>query len=519
MIAIIIEDESEILTGMKEVLETHCSKIEHVYAVSNAEKALLMIRDYHPDLIITDIVLPEMSGLELIEQLPSAPYKPKIVVVSSYSNFHYAQRSIQLGALDYVLKPFDKEEFARKIVEVTELIELEQLQTRELTDQISIAQLGTKALIEKFMLGICMDPTTLQEHIFHRLKMWDMTWLVEKPIVVIALEGEMKSQQRLSEKETELRNFAIGNIVAEILPLYESSVLIKNNSQIWILVTSNPDIKQLCLDIQRNISHYQRMDVNIGIGDWQQSLQHISKSYDQALLASKVGIMNKHSKITFYADIALKEKDIRATNEEIITEIYKRDMNLIRQKVKEIIATFAVSTDVHNIQSLAQKCLDWVVEIIAILRDSIDSNHREIPISLWDAIDECKNITELTEVITAYFELLSKKLSIPLSNAIIDRVKTYMEQSFHEEITLQSLADRVTLHPVWLSQLFKREIGQTFTEYLVELRVNKAKELLRNSNMKIYEIAESIGYQDLQSFGRTFKKKTHLTPKEYRYGK
>ncbi|ALS28722.1 AraC family transcriptional regulator [Paenibacillus sp. 32O-W] len=88
-----------------------------------------------------------------------------------------------------------------------------------------------------------------------------------------------------------------------------------------------------------------------------------------------------------------------------------------------------------------------------------------------------------------------------------------------EDITLSKIAEELSIHPVWLSQVFKKETGQTFTDYLTDLRINRAKTLLRETSMKVYEIATAVGYNDLQYFGSLFKKKTGETPKAFRYGK
>jgi two-component system response regulator YesN len=90
---------------------------------------------------------------------------------------------------------------------------------------------------------------------------------------------------------------------------------------------------------------------------------------------------------------------------------------------------------------------------------------------------------------------------------------------FKEDLTLQIVADELSLHPVWLSQIIKKETGQTYLDHLTERRIERARELLRDTNLKIYEIAEQVGYHDLQHFGQIFKRRSGQTPKEYRYGK
>jgi two-component system response regulator YesN len=106
-----------------------------------------------------------------------------------------------------------------------------------------------------------------------------------------------------------------------------------------------------------------------------------------------------------------------------------------------------------------------------------------------------------------------------LPNFMIDKAKRIIDEKYGEAITLQSVADELCIHPVSLSKVFKKEMGQNFLDYLTEVRIEKAKDLLRNSNLKIYEIAEKIGYQEIQYFGKLFKKRMNMTPKEFRYGR
>lgn len=114
---------------------------------------------------------------------------------------------------------------------------------------------------------------------------------------------------------------------------------------------------------------------------------------------------------------------------------------------------------------------------------------------------------------------LSAEISSSNVNAVIERAIQIISKKYMEDLSLQIIADELNLHPVWLSQLFKKETGQTYLDFLTGKRMEQAKKLLRETSLKIYEIAESVGYHDLQHFGSVFKKRVGQTPKEFRYGK
>lgn len=141
---LIIEDEGEVLEGIRTSLQQLDPSIGHIYAIGNAEDAREMIRTLFPRIIVTDIVLPRLSGLELLDEVMQiSDYEPKVVVISSYNEFSYAQRSLQLGALDYVLKPFDKAEFKQKLLKIVAMIHEEERQRFEMQHRIEHAQMGT----------------------------------------------------------------------------------------------------------------------------------------------------------------------------------------------------------------------------------------------------------------------------------------------------------------------------------------------------------------------------------------
>ncbi|TDG00790.1 helix-turn-helix transcriptional regulator [Paenibacillus piri] len=157
------------------------------------------------------------------------------------------------------------------------------------------------------------------------------------------------------------------------------------------------------------------------------------------------------------------------------------------------------------------------------MTDKVSMEISHFPLELWEKAEQCPSVEDLKQLLNRhlheFIETVANQQQPNLLNFNINKAKRIIDEKYGEPITLQSVADELSIHPVWLSRLFKKETGQNFLDYLTEIRIEQAKVMLRDTSLKIYEIALRIGYQEIQYFGKIFKKRTGITPKEYRYGK
>lgn len=512
---LIIEDERDILNGMKEAVQRLDDRIRRVFAVDNAEIALELIQEHRPDIIVTDIVLPHMTGLDLMEQIMNKEYLPKIVVISGYSNFTYAQRSIKLGAVDYMLKPFARQEFIKKIQSLIEVVaEEKELNNLKLD---SSSRIGTKTLRDKFILGLCTNPTPLNENTVHRLKFFGMEWLASISYSVIAID-RIDPKRPLTEKEIELKVFAVGNVVEEILQRYPPSVLFRNIHHQWIIITACSQLDEMTDALTSAIKKYQYMEVSVGISNRLSSFQALATAYDQSIQAMKLAHVNKKDHKLLFSEIeGITDKSSDLNVYEAMAEyVYMDQPERIESAVVAMLHALTVSMGANNHQALSQRCVEWVVHVHTALADKLKLKLDQVSIQMWVDIDKCEDYEQLKHYLIQYFIGLSHQITAAPMNPIIEKAMSFMQANYAKNITLQSLATELSVHPVWLSQLFKRETKVTFSQYLTDLRMEESKRLMWESNLKIYEIAERVGYTDLQHFGQVFKKRTGMTPKEYR---
>ncbi|TDG00789.1 response regulator [Paenibacillus piri] len=363
---LIVEDEADILRGIQEVVELCNLPFEKIFAVSNAEEALDLIEEHEPEIIVTDILLPEMTGLDMLEKVRALQVQPKVIVISSYNKFSYAQRSLQLGAVDYILKPIHKDELSEKIKSVYTMVQNEYVNREQVKDQTVYARLGTETLKERFVLGLCLQKTPLQEHIHHRLMVWDLSWMETHSYAVISLSVNKRDIRAKQDKDINLENFAVGNIAEETLRSYQPSVLIRNVHNDWIILASWDPVLSVAHAILERVLKYQKLNLVVGISETMHSFQAVSEAYEQSQMALKLSSLHDNKHIVCFQDIAsILNPETGPVNSEWVADcILEGNAYQVEQSVEDIIHRFMLARDVNKPADLSIKCFEWVLEFI-----------------------------------------------------------------------------------------------------------------------------------------------------------
>ncbi|PZE21075.1 helix-turn-helix transcriptional regulator [Paenibacillus xerothermodurans] len=249
------------------------------------------------------------------------------------------------------------------------------------------------------------------------------------------------------------------------------------------------------------------------------SFEDIHAAYHESLKAFRINALSDQSDDFFHADQPEPLSDDLSSPKIMTAFICDKEYEMIELGVSRYIRCTIMSDGTVSREDMIRQLLNYISQIHVHVSTATAKELEEIPMKVWETFDECRTLEELASVLCQYLINLSKELFSPASNAMVERALQMIAERYMEELTLQVIADELSLHPVWLSQLIKKETGQSYMDHLTETRIQRAKVLLRESNFKIYEIVEAVGYHDLQHFGNVFKKRTGQTPKEYRYGK
>lgn len=517
MNVLLIEDEPDALAGMKNIAVGLNLPDVTVHAADNAEGAYQLIQKLRPELIVTDIMLPRMTGLDLIEQIVDEAYKPKIIVVSGFSDFEYARQSIRLGAFDYLLKPFRSDDFKDRVAKAIDQIALEKSLALEHVKQQSLAERGAHSMRNEYLIDFCTKPTELEEHLYQRLRLWQLEWLAESSYSFILMDVKGYPDGKPLHQQHALQTFAIGNIVSELAALYPPCVLLKDPKNRWLLLTGYEQPEQIAGAAVEYLRKYQKISLAIGISPRKHRFDQMHEAYTQAQRAYQIHSLSDVAPMTYEPVDLPREVDSSAVPEAIASLIARGEQEALKDALQAYFR-FAVvqGSSSYSHEEVVRMLLSFLSRIHLVLKESEGWQLEEIPMRVWEELDECRTLEQYSAALHDYVLSLCRKTT---QNAIIARAIRIITEQYAEELSLQSIADKLSMHPVWLSQSFKRETGQTYMDFLTETRLKHAKQLLKDSPMKIYEIAEAVGYRDLQHFGNVFKKRVGVTPKEFRYGK
>ncbi|MBB6729541.1 response regulator transcription factor [Cohnella zeiphila] len=533
---LIVDDEFEIREGLRKRIPWNDYGIGEVLVADDGDTALRIAQERRPDLIVTDIKMNRMSGLEFLSFLkPSEDYNWKAVLISGYDDFELVKQAMQLGAMDYILKPINTGELERIVRKATDLIAREYLDKHKQTqifDQVQFAAPKLREELLREMVEHEYDPYR-ESRIAHRLQALMLEWMTAMPLLLMVAEADdlkaIASRKGL-EGEKELVLFGIGNVVSQTLAeeYPHPSVLFSDSAGRWVAVLGCPksepaetvrSLAEVCL---QRINEYVKVKASIGIGLVPKDLNHLHRLYAEScqLLEQKAlyGGNRLFTEAPGEEDGERGELSIREPGEAVDLVRYGSD--------EEISASMALfedmvkSWELASLRDVQQHIFQWLMGVYraASAAGWPDRKWERNPIELWERLEQYDNLQSLKEQVEDCLLAIAadfRKLTASPSQ-IVQEAEKMIRSRYADNLSLQTVAEEVHVTPVWLSKLFKKEKGRTFLEYLTETRIAKAKEMLGDVKYKIYQVSYQVGYKDPVHFTKLFKKQMGVTPKEYR---
>ncbi len=521
--------------GIKKHIEWEKEGIEFVGEASDGELAYPMILEQKPDILLTDIKMPFMDGLELAELVKKELPDIKIIILSGYDEFAYAQKAVSLGVTEYLLKPISPSKLRESIRSVAEKIEEErilsaseaewareeeeerrEIETHRLFDTLIMNDMSTSEVLEKAKkLDISLTARTYQMTRIY-LSVSDSRNNIAASIV-----------DKVSERSTENG----GSCIAFDRGIDGFAMLVLSDEEEETARLT----AEMIADVQAIINAQTDTDYFIGVGNIVNRLSEIRYSYDEANKALAHRFLVTGDKVVFSdkydagADKAGKTGELNihsATDAEsphaVIENFLKTGMadeaeplmdsvfaTLGEQNIKSMIFLNYVTMDIYF--AMARFVKDIGSDTAEIEKECGDIN---LLLSQARGADEIRIYLKkyLKAVVEARDTRAAKKYSRLLHNAI-----SYIDENYaNDDISLNTVASTVNISPNHFSTIFSQEVGKTFIEYLIGKRMDKAKELLMTTDMRSNEIAYAVGYKDPHYFSYTFKKTQGMTSREFR---
>lgn len=531
----LVEDEMVIRRGIKNSIDWEKEGYIFCGEASDGELAYPMIIKEKPDILITDIRMPFMDGLELCKLVKKELPNIKILILSGYDEFDYAKEAIRLGVTEYLLKPISSGKLLEALNGVSESIRREKEDKDLVRKYMEEMRENTEHEKQKFFEQMIAGNLSMADAL-ETGKKYEMNLSAGMYNLLLFRftlgEENCKSGELLGEAE-----YAIEKLTERLEYVFEFQRGVEGWA--FLLMADNEEqmserVKELSKDLEEIMKNYSTIAYFGGIGQPVARLRELEESFREAERALAARFTMELNRIISVEDIRMAQNvdtldDIEITSfgeiEKTRTMLEKFLNNGAEDEIDEFVDVYINELPEENLKSVLMRqyiIMDAYIVMMSFC-EKIEGIEGEMQAQSEELKNSMKTIQTLEEI-KNYIRMLLKKIigvrdtiSGRRYSDIIEIAKDQIRKTYmSDEISLNTIAAEVGMSPSYFSSIFSKEMGKTFVEYLTEIRMDRAKELLMCSSMKTSEIGYEVGYKDPHYFSYIFKKTQNCTPKEFR---
>ncbi|HEX2927276.1 MAG TPA: response regulator [Ruminiclostridium sp.] len=518
---LLVDDEPYVLEGLKVMLDWEAHGFRICGEASNGEDALEIVRVCNPDLIITDISMPGIDGLEFI-RLSSEKLKStaKFVILSGYDDFSYARRAMRYSVTNYLLKPLDDVELDNVVTKLAEQIRQERKKAENINKQLSF--IANQSIL-RVINGD--NKTSLLGRVGMLLNIGE-----EEEIRCLLFEIDTVGVWLDSvESEYNLKKNEAGKIIENAFgPAFQFRIFEDSKGRFGVIASESmpffKTLEEFANSVLLQLNQIFGDVVYSSISESQKGLSSIGTLYRQALFAIGFKLYSPEKSLISYENV-----NGLNLNFEVCTESFDTLLELIRTNREEEIEPVVCrlfdnfSENYSAPQLIITYLMSFQMELVKLIME-INGDLKEV---LTLALDfqktaEHMNMAELRQTFLKQCKIAASHINdYKQGNPqfIVCEVKNYVRQNYCRDIKLKEVARHFYMNSVYLGQLFKKVSGMQFNDYLNTVRIEEAKKLLQRTDMKVVEISSAVGFNDPKYFLSKFKSITNLPPSAFKAGK
>jgi two-component system response regulator YesN len=530
---LIVDDEVHVVERLAGTIPWQTLGIDNVYKAFSAQEALSLLSQYSIDIVLTDIQMPVMSGLELIAEINRTWKKTKCILLSGHSDFKYAKEAILHQTEDYLLKPVTEKDLLQSVRKVIDKLKSEWEEVIS-SQRIAFALQENMPMLRGNLLcdllqGHKISPLALQD----KMKMLGLPELHDKQFTLMFVRLEEHFLE-YDYQGLSLMEYAIGNMAEELFgdrfilwhtkEAHEYLVFVATSKNEFYDNEEMKLFERMASQLQSAVKNFLKGKVSVLVSGWGRFPEELSPLYKSSISAFRKSIGSEQELFMRVAD------------------------ELVKVEIQSLQSLYEPPTLIHLLDagrwdSVAEK-LEHIFDELTRKWSESQEHLLEVYFSISSACAYIahKNGRQLSQLIGSDYDKLTE--GIPFRSAFhlrewslrtlhclqadmdhethnarlstINEIRKFIDNHLAEDISLQAIADHVFMHPVYVSKIYKLESGDNLSDYVNRIRMDKAAFLLINNQEKIYEIAAQLGYQRPHSFNHAFKKHYGLTPQEFR---
>ena len=523
------DDEGIVIDSVKFIIEKEFGDECVVEFAKTGRSVIELAEKFRPDIAIMDIQMPGINGIEAMKEIRQSNSNVIFIVMSAYDKFDYAKEAIKLGVMEYITKPMERTKIVSAIRNAMELVDKER--TRRSNDLIIKEKLETVVpIIESGLIYNIL----LQEHFTEDIENYKTMLGIDSDyaymIAVVcgdeqdgnhmtnAVGSSVRMQKHYQEVRESLKEYfqcIVGTVMANKL-----AVLVPCNQK-QLEYNERIELIEKARELVRRLRKKTDISFRIGIGNVGE-LENLAESYSKALnaLVITTGSVAHVDDLPIGCDYA-GDYPIHL-EKQLFEEVEKGDVNNAVLTATAFFDWMAENSP-ESLMEIRTKVLEFTLwsEHIAYQKGGMTYRFN----SRQDYLPALMSMTQLHELRTWFTDKVMESCRNILSNraersnSIIENAKEYITQHFNKDISLDDVSRAVNISPYYFSKIFKEDTGENFIEYLTNIRMEKAKELLETTEYSMKEICSMVGYSDPNYFSRSFKKNVGVTPTEFKEGK
>jgi two-component system response regulator YesN len=510
---IIVDDEMLVRKGTIKKLQTLNDQASCIGEAANGKEALQILEEKNPDIIITDMNMPVMDGTQFLSLVTEKFPTKLIIVISGYKDFEYAKHALASNAIDYILKPFSKEDLQKAVLNAIYKLEHQQDIISKLVSSES----------EKNAARYDYDLQTLKNMILGYNE--EATTFTSEELKLLASTHHIRLITLYSKtvlENGEIEDYLVNNGLDDLTILVSHP----SNENMHFILFFIPESK--VTDTEELMDHYisslsgltptQSEPFIYGISMLQPSIQFIHTAYLQTITALNSQVLGKPQHYLLYNKAQESPNPIQWSGvEEFLFRVESGKIDEVELLIDALFNYF-LSLNQCTLYDVKHFCYQLSDDARQIVNTYFDQGSKNVSTSIQSILNTIFTFSEVKAYYLNFFVNIAKMLknnNIYAIDNTIEKVKRYIERNYAKDLNVEFVASLFYLNRSYLSHQFKQQTGVNFVDYVNTIRINHAKKLMTTSDKKMYQIAKSAGFDNIKYFYRVFKKHEKITPKKY----
>lgn len=504
--ALIVDDEYLVVAGLINCVNWQTIGIETPIRAANGVEALAIMESQQIDILITDIAMTPMDGIALMSEVRRRGYDTEIIVLSCYNDFEYSRKALQNGACDYLFKPaMMPEEITRVVTKARDNL-LHRRQNVEKMHSLELQALhGREAEIQQFLTELIDGKKMTRDEVKRRYEALKIT-IPFSGLMAIVLKTSVPTEAHEFNGDEFLLRYGICNSLDETAKNYSGVLVVRSQSEYVVLADERHERDGLSTKVVSIIRNIFKLKCSCGLSKTGFSLENLRVAYEQAYtMADRLFVLGLDKVGRFGEEISASSRE--NLMKQALDSLYEVDDRCYSEKIKSVFSRLRQEKqlDLAFLNEIAANMIVQLMKEAMLNRNALGYLYDKQG-KIFSKLTTFTSIDQFERYIQQVANDVEEFLKTNCRNEIY-KAKSYMAENLsNPNLTIDQVASHVNLSKNYFSGLFKKSTGQTFTAYLTELRVGRAAELYRKPGMKIYQIAEMVGYTDWRYLTKVFKR-------------